>query len=104
MPVDPSRVGIRRGEQLDDDLGAERELHAGLDHPAEALAHPAARVRRSFDQQRALGELDRAQRVEPHTVGRLVNDEGKLGLYSRPDVIELVAHGSVDPLLSWRLR
>ncbi len=43
-------------------------------------------------------ELDRAQRVEPDAVGGLVDDERELGLHARPYVLELAAHGSVDPL------
>ncbi len=84
------------------DVGPEDELDAGLDRPSEALADPAARVRRGLDEQVVIVELDRAQRLEPDAVGGLVDDERKLGLHPRPYVLELVAHGSGSPLLSQR--
>jgi hypothetical protein len=41
----------------------EDELDAGLDDPSEALADPAARVRRGLDEQPVIVELDSAQRL-----------------------------------------
>ncbi len=90
---------VRRGD-LNAHIRSEHELDAGLDHPPEALANPAAGMRGSVEQQPLLVELDGVQRLEPDAIGRLVDHERELGLHSRPYVLELLAHGSGDPLLS----
>ena len=66
---------------LDVRLGPEHELDAGLDHPSEALANPAAGMRGRIDEQALVVQLDHAQRLEPDAVGGLVDDERKLGLH-----------------------
>jgi hypothetical protein len=59
-------------------------------------------VRRSLDQEAVGGEVDRAQWLEPHVVGGLVDGERKLCLHPRPYVLELGAPSGVHPLLSQR--
>src|SRR6202035_4077095 len=89
-------------DQLDAGTGAEDELDAGGEDLAEAIADPAAGVGRGFDEETVPVELQGTQRLEPDVVGGLVYGEGDLGLHPRPYVLELGAHGSVDPLLSQR--
>jgi hypothetical protein len=81
---------------------SEDQLDARLDDPSETVVDPIARVRRGFDEESVAGELHGPQRGEPDPVGRLVDSEGKLLLHARPYVLELGAHGSVNPLLSPR--
>jgi hypothetical protein len=75
------------------------QLDAGLEQVPEAVVDPAARLRRSFDDQPLARELDRAQRRQPDAVRGIVDRKRELGLHARPYVLELGAHGSVYPLL-----
>ena len=81
-------------------VGTEHELDARLDRATEALLDPAACVCGHGDHDGLLAQLERAQRLEPDLVGRLVDHERELGLDVRPNVLEVVAHGSVLRLLS----
>lgn len=80
----------------------EDELDACLNDAAEALADPTAGMRGGAEHEVVPGQLEGTQRLEPDAVGGLVDDQGELRLYPRPYVLELVAHGSVSPLLCER--
>jgi hypothetical protein len=75
--------GVLRADELDRDVLAEHPLRAGLEHAAEALAHPrAARVRRADDERRAV-EPARVERREIVLPG-VVRDRGP---ELRPDAL-----------------
>jgi hypothetical protein len=59
-------------------------------------------VGRGLQQETVVVELNRSQRLEPETKGRLVDGEGELGLDTRPNVLELRACGSANRLFSQR--
>jgi hypothetical protein len=54
----------------------------GLENLAEAIMDPSTGLGRGFDQEASLREIAGAERIEPDTVGRLVDGCGKLGLYA----------------------
>ena len=93
-------VGCVRGDELDGQRGPEDVLSRGSDQAAEAVARPAAGVRRRCDDQPSGAEGDGVQGLEPDTMGLLPDRTCELCLYACPYVLELVAHGSQNPLLS----
>jgi hypothetical protein len=46
-----------------------------------------------------MGQLTGPQRLEPDAIGLLANGARKLSLHAWPYVLQLSAHGSVNPLL-----
>ncbi len=85
--------------QLQLPAGAERELDARLDRAAVALLDPSARVCGHRHHDRLLAQLERTQRLQPDLVGGLVHRQRQLGLDVRPNLLEVVVHGSVLQLL-----
>ncbi len=87
-------------DELDARAVAEHIGRAGVEQPPKAVVNPDARGPGRLYEQPVLAELARLQRLEPDAVRALVDGERELGSYARPYVLELFAHGSVDPLLS----
>jgi hypothetical protein len=93
-------VLARRVQQLDARARAEHADGARVEQSPEAVANPAARLWRRVEQQARAVDFARTQRCQPDPVGELVDARRELALHACPYVLELGAHGSVDPLLS----
>ena len=99
-----ARLGVvALDDELDGRVGPSTSVDAGLEHAPEAVAGSSGRrAAGASTTRRSPASSTRAQRLEPDAVGGLVDARGELGLDARPYVLELGAHGSVDPLLSER--
>ncbi len=95
----PEVAGGSLGRSSTRRAGPQDELSARLDDSSEATLDPAACARWCLEHEVFPGELDRAQRIEPHAEGWLVDDQGQLGLHPRPYLLQLEAHGSTCPPL-----
>src|ERR1700691_3495727 len=93
---------IAGGDELDGEIVPHHARRTSLYDPSEPVPHPPAGLLGGLDREVSRRQLASPQGLEPDAVGLLADGVRELGPHARPYVLQLGAHGSVNPLLLGR--